>query len=452
VKRLLANRNLRLLSLGSVGILLLGMCGFVDLALADETQSGVVGHEGPILQVLLSLVVIIVAGRIGGDIALRLKQPEVLGELIIGVVLGNLALFGFHYFEYIKHDQTIAVLSELGVLLLLFQVGLETNIKEMLKVGPSSLIVAVLGVVAPFFLGWGVAAYFVPDGSTMLHAFIGATLCATSVGITARVLKDLGQIQRPEAKIILGAAVVDDVLGLLVLAIISAIIQAANKGSAIESFAILKIVFISVGFLFAAILIGGFLSPWIFRGARHLRSHGILLLMSLGICFGMSYLAGIAGLAPIVGAFTAGLVLDPVHYVDLKKRNRNATIEELLEPLSTFLVPIFFVLMGAKVDVSHFAHLDILGFALVLTVAAIVGKQICGLGVLEKGYDRWAVGLGMIPRGEVGLIFASIGLSLSLHGERIIDAGTYGAVVVMVMLTTMVTPPLIKWRFLRNMV
>ena len=405
------------------------------------------GHGGAISAVLLSLVVILVAAKIGGDIAVRLRQPEVLGELMIGVIIGNLALVGFDKLEYLRHDSALEILAELGVIILLFEVGLETSVKEMMKVGLSSFIVAVLGVVAPFLLGYVVSAYFQPEAHTLVHVFIGATLCATSVGITARVLKDLGKIRTSESKIILGAAVIDDVLGLLILGIVTGIIQAANQGQTMEISAIAWKMFLAVGFLFAAVFLGAFVSPMLFNIATKMRSHGLLLATSLLICFGLSYLAALVGLAPIVGAFTAGLILEPVHYRDLSSRDNNAEIHKLIAPISALLVPIFFVSMGTKVDITYFADTSIIGFAVALTVVAVIGKQICSLGVLGKENDKLLVGLGMIPRGEVGLIFAGIGYSLTLAGTKVINEGTFGAVVFMVIVTTMLTPPAIIWRY-----
>ncbi len=270
---------------------------------------------------------------------------------------------------------------------------------------------------------------------------------ATSVGITARVLTDLKRVSTDEAKIVLGAAVIDDVLGLMVLATVGGIIAAAETGEGVAFGSILRVLGLSLGFLVIAVTLGRAAVPFYFRLVSKLRSEGILLATSLVMCFGFAYLAGVAGLAPIVGAFTAGLILEPVHYQELSARHDDVSIEEVISPLVSFLVPIFFVTMGSRVNLLDFARTEILAFALVLTLVAVIGKQICGLGVLKTGVDRIAVGLGMIPRGEVGLIFASIGASMMLHGKPIIDSATYGAVVIMVVLTTLVTPPLIKWRF-----
>lgn len=405
------------------------------------------GHGAAVSAVLLSLVIILLAAKIGGDIAVRLGQPEVLGELSVGVLIGNLALFGFDGLEYLRHDPAMEILSELGVILLLFAVGLETSVKDMMKVGPSALFVAVLGVLVPGFIGWAISKAFMPEAHELVHVFVGATLCATSVGITARVLKDLGKIRTEESRIILGAAVIDDVLGLLVLAIVTGIIQATNAGATLETSAIVGKIVLAFGFLAVAIVVGTFFSPLLFRIATRMRSHGILLATSLVVCFGLSYLAALVELAPIVGAFTAGLILEPVHYRDLSTRSNNAEIDELIEPIAALLVPIFFVSMGAKVEILKFADWSILGFAFALTIGAIIGKQVCSLGVLSKSADRLLVGLGMIPRGEVGLIFAGIGYSLMLNGQRVIDSAAFGAVVFMVIVTTMVTPPAIKWRY-----
>jgi Kef-type K+ transport system membrane component KefB len=413
----------------------------------EATSANSSSHGGPVVPVLFSLLIVTIAAKVGGDLAIRLRLPEVLGELIIGIIVGNLTLLGLTYFEYLGKDAAIEIISELGVIFLLFEVGLETKIEEMAKVGVSSLIAAVLGVIAPFFLGWGVAMYFAPEADILVHIFVGATLTATSVGITARVLKDIGRVQTKEAKVILGAAVIDDVLGLLVLAVVSGVIASVNTGKQIAITDLLQVFFLAIGFLILTVVLGRHFAPLIFKYAAKLKSRGVLLATSLCICFGLSYLAAVVGLAPIVGAFTAGLILEPIHYKDLLGKHRDETIERLLGPITSLFVPIFFVVMGARVDLRVFAQLDILWFALALTVAAVLGKQVCGLGVVEKGVDRLVVGLGMIPRGEVGLIFAGIGATMMLKGHPVVDSATFGAVVIMVILTTMVTPPLIKLRF-----
>jgi Kef-type K+ transport system membrane component KefB len=404
--------------------------------------------------VLIGVAVMLVAARIAGEIFERLQQPGVLGELGAGIVLGNLVLFGFAGAEPLKTNETIAALAELGVIILLFEVGLESDLKEMIQVGWSSLLVAIVGVIAPFFLGWAVSAYFIPDEPRLVHIFIGATLCATSVGITARVFKDLGKLATREARIILGAAVLDDVLGLLILAVVAGAIKAAATGGVLSMLDVVMIAAKSVLFLVAAIVIGHFLMPRVLRGAGRLETRGVLLTLAISFCLFLAWAAAKVGLAPIVGAFAAGLILDEVHYRPADGRT-DRDLNDLLQPVSTVLVPIFFVLMGLKVDLRLFARLDILGFAAVLTIAAIVGKQVCGLAVVERRVNRLAVGLGMIPRGEVGLIFAGIGATLMLPNvsgvsEPVVSPSTFGAVVIMVIITTLVTPLSLKWSLGRN--
>jgi Kef-type K+ transport system membrane component KefB len=398
--------------------------------------------------VLLGVGLILIAAKLGGELFERIKQPAVLGELVIGIVVGNLALAGFTAAEPLKSNEIISALAEIGVIILLFEVGLESNLGEMLEVGWSSLFVAVAGVVAPFFLGWAVAAYFLPAESRLGHFFIGATLCATSVGITARVLKDLGRLQTRESRIILGAAVIDDVLGLVILAVVAGAIKAAAAGAALSLSEVAVITGKAVGFLFGAIAVGRYITPHIFRRAGRFESRGVLLALSLAFCFLLAWAAARMGLAPIVGAFAAGLVLDEVHFETFDERGKH-DLQQLITPVSTVLVPIFFVVMGMRVDLRAFARIELLGFAAALTVAAIVGKQICSLVVVERGLNRAAIGLGMIPRGEVGLIFAGLGATLVLPNaqgmmEPVINAGTFGAIVIMVIVTTLVTPPALK--------
>jgi Kef-type K+ transport system membrane component KefB len=399
--------------------------------------------------VLVGVAVMLVVAKIGGEIFERLKQPAVLGELFAGILIGNLVLLGFNGAETLKTHATIAALAELGVIILLFEVGLESDLKEMMEVGWSSLLVAIVGVVAPFLLGWTVSAYFIPGESQLTHIFIGATLCATSVGITARVFKDLGKLATREARIILGAAVLDDVLGLLILAIVAGAIRASAAGGVLSMLDVALIGLKSLLFLVGSIAIGQLLMPRLLRGAGRFETRGVLLTFAISFCLFLAWAAAKVELAPIVGAFAAGLILDEVHYKPAGGR-KERDLHDLLQPVSTVLVPIFFVLMGLKVDLRLFTRLDILGFAVALTIAAIIGKQVCGLAVLERGINRVAVGLGMIPRGEVGLIFAGIGATLMLPsatGESlpVINSATFGAVVIMVIITTLVTPLSLKW-------
>jgi len=444
------------------------------------------GHADPVAPILIAVTLVLVGAKVGGDLFERMGQPSVLGELIVGVVMGNVGfLLGMDLFVALREgpilneianavmggatwaeaarqilpasmfetaggpgDKLVAILqhnphvvdtvkvvdifSRIGVILLLFLVGLESSLQEMAKVGASALVVAVIGVIAPFFLGYFTSTWLLPEMSNNVHIFIGATLCATSVGITARVFKDLGKLQTLEAKIILGAAVIDDVLGLIILAVVSGVIQSG----ALELGSVAIISGKAIGFLVAAILVGVFVIPQITKAVALMRVEGTKLVYVLSLCFVMSWAANEIGLATIVGAFAAGLVLTETQFGAFKGEKRH--MEELLEPIAGFLVPVFFVLMGIQVKLETFTDTSVLGVAAALTVAAFIGKQVCGLGV-GKGIDRLSVGVGMVPRGEVGLIFASIGRSLGVVNDAV-----FSAVVIMVIVTTLVTPVLLK--------
>ncbi len=428
-----------------------GAEGSSDAAAQDHPQ----GHTNPVAPLLAAIVLLLFFAKVMGDMFERVGMPAVLGELVVGIILGNIAFMtGWGGLEFLhappEHElgnpyhpgAALKLLAEIGVVLLLFEVGLETNITDMINVGASSLLVAVLGVIAPMILGLGVGYFLLSHESWQVWLFLGATLCATSVGITARVLKDLGRAQQRESKIILGAAVIDDVLGLIVLTVVVGII---SQGDNFEISSLFKIVGMSVGFLAVAVLLGTTLiTKPLFKAASYLRGHGLLVTTSLVICFGAAYLATLVQLAPIIGAFAAGLILEKAQYQELGKKE-NIELEEALAPLTAMLVPIFFVQMGTQVKMESFMDSSVWLLAGAITVAAIIGKQVCTFGVLEKGLNKTAVGLGMIPRGEVGLIFAGVGHGLRANGHEVVSNSTYSAIVVMVILTTMITPPLLKW-------
>lgn len=422
------------------------LCFFLLLFFAPALFASGGGHGDQVPMVLLGLVVLFLGAKIGGILALRYSLPIVLGELLMGIFLGNLVLLGIPGFEFIKQSDIFLVFAEIGVILLLFEVGLESSLKEMLQVGPVALLVAVIGVIAPFFLGYGVSWFFMPEKSPYIHAFIGATLCATSVGITARVLKDLGKLQLKESKIILGAAVIDDVLGLIILAVIQGVILSANSGGeSLSSFEILQIAFKAVAFLAVALLLGGKISPSIFKLGARSKISGSLISVSLSFCFLLAYLAHLVGLAPIVGAFAAGLLVDGHGYAKFYGQERS--VEVLIFPISKFFVPLFFVHMGMGVNLAAFSSPSVILFGLALSFVAILGKQACGLGIFgkkNKAVSKALIGVGMIPRGEVGLIFAGIGVKLTLDGSPVVDDKLYASIIVMVLLTTLVTPPVLK--------
>lgn len=391
----------------------------------------------------------------------KFGQPSVLGELVIGVVLGNLALIGIDLFEPVKHDSIIAFLSELGVIILLFQIGLESNIKEMREVGLRAFLVAVVGVVLPFVLGtYVVGPWLMPGLEQSAYLFMGAALTATSVGITARVFRDLGKLQIKEAQIVLGAAVFDDVFGLIILAVVSALVTAGAVTAGMVGTIVAK----AIIFLVGAIVLGQLIAPRIGKMFSHIQTGvGMKFTLAISFCLIFAYIAGQFGLAPIIGAFAAGLILDPVHFryfkdpkvvSDIKGAMKtegealkekvdeviaphaHRHIEDLIEPIAYFLVPIFFVYTGMSVNLSTFGDPSVIMVALALTVAAVIGKYVSGF--LAGDVNPHIIGIGMVPRGEVGLIFASIGQGLGVISDEV-----FSVIIIMVILTTLMAPPIL---------
>jgi Kef-type K+ transport system membrane component KefB len=417
------------------------------------------GDESPALS-FLWIALLLLVGKIAGLVE-KLGQPGVLGELVAGVVLGNLALVGIGVLEPIKVDAFVRALAELGVVVLLFQIGLESNLQEMRRVGARAAAVAVVGVVVPFVLGammFGPLLF--PDQSSNVYLFFGATLTATSVGITARVFKDLHFLGSAEARIVLGAAVIDDVIGLVILAVVSAIISTGS----VEAATVVWIAVKAIGFLGGAIVIGNRGAPALSRLLSRIHTGtGMKFTLALSVCLVLAFLAHALGLAPIVGAFAAGLILDEVTFKDFRGPEIEAPVREavrdanpevrrrvdavlghhakhhlqsLLEPVGHLVVPLFFVYTGTQVNLSTLADPRVLGIAAVVTAVALAGKLVSGL--VAGPVQRWIVGWGMAPRGEVGLIFAVVGKQLGVVDER-----QFSVVVVMVMLTTLLTPPVL---------
>jgi Kef-type K+ transport system membrane component KefB len=305
-------------------------------------------------------------------------------------------------------------------------VGLESTLTEMRAVAPTSGLVAIIGVVAPMLLGYGVGLWLLPDAHFSLHLFIGATLAATSVGITARVLKDLDAMARPETRVILGAAVIDDVLGLIVLAVVASI---AEFGAVPGPMDFAVIIGLAGGFLVGALLLGAYVMPGVFRLASKLRTPDVLAAVAIGLCLLLAGVSGAAGLAPIVGAFAAGLILDEVHVRPFGHKSAR-DLTEIIGPIVAVMAPIFFVRTGMMVQLGG------------------IGREplLLGLGVRGATADKLTVGIGMVPRGEVGLIFANVGAGIQIEGRPLIAAGVYAAIVLMVMATTVVTPPWLAQR------
>ena len=375
---------------------------------------------------LVALLAIFLAAKLFGELAERIGQPAVFGEMVGGIVIG---VSGLHLVD--AHSSSIHLLSELGVLLLLFLIGLETDIGRLLAVGPTSAAVAVTGVLLPFVGGFGVgtALGFPPTVSI----FLGAALTATSVGITARVLSDLGHLKSDESQVILGAAVIDDILGLVLLSVITA--MAAGETLTISGVA--KTLAAAVGFVVLAIILGSGLAPRFVALIVRLRVAKALFFASITFAFAFAYLAFLVGSALIIGAFAAGLVL--------ARTDRGRDIEHEVYDIAPFFIPIFFVSVGAAVDLKQLNPFDpasrrFFVIGLLLTVVAIAGKLLAGYAaVSRRPLRKLVVGVGMIPRGEVGLIFAQLGLAGGL-----VSAGVYSSVALMVMVTTFMAPPLLR--------
>ena len=397
----------------------------------------------PALDSLVLLAMIWFAAKMGGELATRMKLPTVVGELTAGMVLAAM-----HRFWVVIPDLATSpaadLLATVGVILLMFSVGLESTVPQMMKVGLPATLVAVVGVVVPVVMGLLISYALLPAPVAVPVAlFIGACLCATSVGISARVLGQQGARNCPEGRVILGAAVIDDVLGLLVLVIVSAMATAAAAGGATPWGDVGRTLALAVGFLGLALSLGRWATPHLFRMANRLRVEELLLPLALAFGFLMAFAGGHAGLAPIVGAYAAGLILEPTH-IELLEERESQSLEALVHPLVTALAPIFFVVMGARVDPRGLLQPSILALALTLAVLGAVGKYIAGFAA-GRGFNPHIVGWGMMPRGEVGLIFVATGAQL-----KILAPDVQAAVVVALMLTTMVGPIGLGWLLRRR--
>lgn len=387
-----------------------------------------------------ALALMILVAKLGGEAAIRLRQPPVLGELLAGVVLGNLPL---PYLAEAVHGPAIGFAAELGVLLLLFQVGLESSLGEMVKVAPRAGVVALLGVVFPSAFGFAASRLVLPDLGVPAHLFIGATLCATSVGITASVLKDLRALATPEARVVLGAAVIDDVLGLVVLSVVSAI---AVQGT-VDVWGVARISGLAVVFLAGAIVIGLRVTRGVYRVAAVLRAPHVLGAVSIALCLLLAGASALSGLAAIVGAYAVGLILDEVSVRPFDQGLKK--IEDFISPMVAVFAPVFFVRTGMSVQLGGLGA-DSVVLTVLLVVSAIAGKLACGIGVRGKRIDRLMIGIGMTPRGEVGLIFASAAASLKDGDKPLISPGVHAALIMTVFVTSALAPPLLAWRIRRR--
>lgn len=377
---------------------------------------------------LKTLALILIAAKICGSLAKRIGQPGVLGELLAGVILG------VSCFKVVDpHNDTLEVLKELGVTILLFEIGLETDLKQLVKVGGSSMTVACVGVALPFVLGYAVCSLL--GYASLVSIVAGATLTATSVGITARVLSELNRLREPESQIILGAAVIDDVIGLIILAVV----EPMAKGESVSAWLIGKTTLMACGFLLITLFAGRLLLPPVINWVERSRFAGTPTMMAMICVLAVGWAAAGAGVAPIIGAFAAGLLL--------RETQAAHAIEHGVAQLGQFFVPIFFVCVGASVDLRVLnplvaENLPTLRIGMMLVVAAMLGKFLCGYSPYWFKGRKHVIGIGMIPRGEVGLIFAEKALATGVF-----DIGLFSAATLMVVVTTFVAPPLLRWTF-----
>ena len=447
---------------GRRGLVAVAVVAAVALLPAEALAAGVPAQTAI---TFLAIGLLLVAAKAAGLVE-RIGQPAVLGELLIGVVIGNAYLLGMPWLDPLVHGDLIdnpilRFLAELGVVILLFQIGLESDLGTMRKVGIPAFVVATIGVVAPFVLGiWVVSPMLLPELSFNGHLFVGATLTATSVGITGRVFQDLGVLRSREAQIVLGAAVIDDVMGLIILAVVSAIVSSGS----VDAMDVTWITVKAFLFLVGALVLGRYAAPRFGALLSSIQTGtGMKVAVLIATCLTFAWAAWVIGLAPIVGAFAAGLVLDDVSFKgfsrpalvrelrevmpDLPEQHRvriagvldqheKHGLQVLMEPVGHLLVPLFFVYTGMQVRIETLFDTHILLVGLALTIVAFAGKLVSGLGA--GPVHKWLVGWGMAPRGEVGLIFAVSGKALGVVPDDV-----FSMIIVVVILTTLLTPPIL---------
>lgn len=433
---------------------------FASEAAAVATEQS--GHDTPVSLIFLFLAILLIAAKFGGAIE-KYGQPSVVGELFAGIILSAFGYLGWEMIDSIRHNLTMEFIAELGAVLLLFQIGLESNVTQMKKVGVRALMVALIGVILPFVLGtFIVGPWLFPDVSQVTHLFIGASMVATSVGITASIYQGVGVLKARASQTVLGAAVIDDVLGLLVLAVVSAL---ASGGHVTPAF-IAELVIKAVAFLGAAVALGDILAKFLSKVFSVINTGtGMKLALALTFALVYAYLASLVGLAPIVGAFAAGLILDQVHFknfdlpaiaVDLKRlrgfdteekekidrlieHHQHSHVEELIHNIGLLIIPVFFVFVGMMVDVSSLLNPSVYVTALILSIAAIIGKLAAGIAAEGSRVQKLFVGTSMIPRGEVGLIFASVGKALGAIPDAV-----FSTILLTIIVTTLLPPTFIS--------
>ncbi|MBA2648104.1 MAG: cation:proton antiporter [Legionella sp.] len=465
-------------------LLLAGAIPLLAMASSGST------HTDPVTSVILVVTTLLFFSIMGRYIARCLNQPGVLGELLMGIFIGNCfyffhshliiilregssifdvvgnmlggvplkeavtkvisnqhyaqqviqALSGHQGTELIKIAYVVDIFSRYGVIFLLFMVGLESSVEELKHTGKESVIVALLGVIAPMLLGFGIAYVLMPTSSYVVDLFIAATLSATSIGITARVLSEMKKLRTREARTILGAAMLDDILGLIILAVVSSVVLSGS----VDLFVVCRIIVYSLVFFTTVLYFGPIIISKAIHFFRFLEPWEAKLFISFIFVMALSWLASIIQLSTIIGAFAAGVILHDGYFKSYEAYEKNRTIQDLVAPIESILAPMFFMVIGLQVKLETFYNWEVIVLAGGLTFAAILGKLLSGFGANAKD-DRLLVGIGMLPRGEVGLVFASIGRTLGVISDNL-----FSAIIIMVIITTVMTPPLLKIRYARK--
>lgn len=450
-----------------------------------------IAHSDPSSAIIFWGTILLFFGILGRYIAKCLAQPGVLGELLMGVIVGNIcyayhvqlmiilrdsaavfaviqqmlqgmslthavhqlipdpnyaqqiimAMSGKNGQQWIAVTFVVDAFSRYGVIFLLFMVGLESSLHDLKKTGKESTLVAVIGVIAPIILGLLVMHWILPNAPFSTALFVAATLSATSVGITARVLQDMHKLNTREAKTIMGAAMLDDVLGLVILALVSGMVLIGS----VSFWLIVRIIFMAFIFFPLSLWLGPLLLRRLVAWLKFLDPWEAKLLTSFIFIMGFSWLATLVNMSTIIGAFMAGIILHEGFFAERERETKDPlSIRNLLAPFEAIFSPLFFVLIGIQVRLETFLDKQVLLFSIGLLAAAILGKLLSGFGGNRKD-NRFLIGIGMIPRGEVGLVFASVG-----KGLHIISDTLFSAIIVMVVVTTFITPLWMRFQYQRN--
>lgn len=409
---------------------------------------------------LLIVLAVLIGGASISYVIRKIGLPNVVGELGLGMLIAVLAHYNLSWWSDVIHNRTIEMFAELGSIFLLFEIGLESNLRDLVQVGKHGIIVAIIGIILPFVGGVLVGKFLFGMGNLELELFLGAALAATSTGVSVRVFKDLGILRNPACQIVLAASIIDDILGLIILAVVSGLVISG----AVNLLSIGHIFLNVIIFFLVALLLARRCTPWFIQILLKISNEeSMVVTLSVAFCLFWAWFSHAIGLAAVIGAFVSGLILDEIMFrntkhpswynklMEISKKSDNQDTQQLineqiivgyqrnrlidlLKPLNYFFVPIFFVYAGMQVDLIAVASWETLFNGVVLTLVAVIGKVLCG-ALLPKTINRWIVGFGMVPRGEIGLIFALTGQQLGIFNSQ-----SFAAVLLMIVLTSLITP------------